>query len=47
MNWHAAQIGFVIATLILVAATAFVGVYVISTLTWSDRWAVRRRHLPR
>lgn len=42
MDWHAAQVGFVILTVVVVVATLFASAYVLSSVTWSDRWARRR-----
>lgn len=43
MDWHTAQMGFVVAIAVVMGVMGLVGLYVVSSAVWSDRWAVRRR----
>lgn len=43
MRWHAAQVGFVVTTLVVVVAVIWASAHVLSSVTWSERWARPRR----
>lgn len=44
MDWHTAQIAFMVALFIVLGIGGLVGMYVAYTTMWSDRWTVRRDH---
>ena len=44
MDWHTAQIVFMVVLFIVLGIGGLIGMYVAYTTMWSDRWTVRRDH---